>query len=80
MPHRERLRYLDDGARLDGRVPTPAPPEVELTPNEEKVWAPLPPDRSEIPVLLYHGIGPASDYSNSSDAAYGVDETASQSR
>jgi hypothetical protein len=55
------------------RTPGPAS-EVALTPNEKKVWAPLPPDRSEIPVLLYHGIGPATDYSNSSDAAYGVGE------
>ena len=32
----------------------------------------LPPDRSAIPVLLYHGIGPESDFSNAADADYGV--------
>jgi hypothetical protein len=45
---------------------------VTLTPDEESVWAPLPPDRSAIPVLLYHGIGPTSDFSNSTDAEYGI--------
>ena len=36
------------------------------------MWARLPPDRSAIPVLLYHGIGPESDFSNAADASYGV--------
>ena len=53
------------------RSPDPAP-EIALTPVEEEVWAPLPPNRGEIPVLLYHGIGPESDFSNEDDAAYGV--------
>jgi hypothetical protein len=53
---------------------SPAPaPQVTLTAEDKKVWAPLPPDRSAIPVLLYHGIGAPSDFSNSADAAYGVD-------
>jgi peptidoglycan/xylan/chitin deacetylase (PgdA/CDA1 family) len=56
----------------DPRTPLPAP-EVTLTAEEKEVWAPLPPDRSAIPVLLYHGIGPASDFANEEDAAYGVD-------
>ncbi|MGZ4292298.1 MAG: hypothetical protein ACXVQQ_06845, partial [Gaiellaceae bacterium] len=43
-----------------------------LTPEEKAVWAPLPPDRSAVPVLLYHGIGAPSDFSNASDADYGV--------
>ena len=38
------------------RTPQPAP-EVVLTSEEKQVWAPLPPDRSAVPVLLYHGIG-----------------------
>ena len=38
------------------RTPQPAP-EVVLTAEEKQVWAPLPPDRSSVPVLLYHGIG-----------------------
>jgi peptidoglycan/xylan/chitin deacetylase (PgdA/CDA1 family) len=46
---------------------------VTLTAAEKQVWAPLPADRSAIPVLLYHGIGPASDFANSADASYGVD-------
>lgn len=37
------------------------------------MWAPLPPDRSAIPVLLYHGIGPETAFANADDAAYGVD-------
>ena len=37
------------------------------------MWAKLPPDRSAIPVLLYHGIGPESDFSNAADASYGID-------
>ena len=37
------------------------------------MWSRLPPDRSAIPVLLYHGIGPESDFSNAADATYGVD-------
>jgi hypothetical protein len=44
-----------------------------LTAEEKEVWAPLPPDRSAVPVLLFHGIGPESDFSNEDDASYGVD-------
>jgi peptidoglycan/xylan/chitin deacetylase (PgdA/CDA1 family) len=58
----------DEAAPL---TPLPAP-DVVLTPEEEQVWAPLPPDRSAIPVLLYHGIGPESDFSNAEDASYGI--------
>jgi peptidoglycan/xylan/chitin deacetylase (PgdA/CDA1 family) len=54
------------------RAPLPAP-QVSLIAQEKEVWAPLSPDRSAIPVLLYHGIGPESDFSNAADAAYGVD-------
>ena len=50
-----------------------AAPEVELTAEEKEVWAPLPPDRSAVPVLLYHGIGPESDFSDEADALYGID-------
>jgi peptidoglycan/xylan/chitin deacetylase (PgdA/CDA1 family) len=60
--------------------PPPAPaetpqsaPEVKLTIDERRAWKPLPPDRSAIPVLLYHGIGPESAFSNADDAFYGVD-------
>ncbi len=44
-----------------------------LTAEEKRVWAPLPPDRSAVPVLLYHGIGPESEFSNADDASYGID-------
>ena len=54
------------------RTPQPAP-EVVLTAQEKQVWAPLPPDRSAVPVLLYHGIGPESDFSDPADASYGID-------
>jgi peptidoglycan/xylan/chitin deacetylase (PgdA/CDA1 family) len=53
------------------RTPAPAP-QVTLTAQEKQVWKPPPPDRSAIPVLLYHGIGPESDFSNADDASYGV--------
>jgi len=49
------------------RSPDPAP-EIALTPAEEEVWAPLPPNRREIPVLLYHGIGPESAGSTERDS------------
>jgi peptidoglycan/xylan/chitin deacetylase (PgdA/CDA1 family) len=61
-----------DSEEPPARTPTAAP-EVTLTAEEKDAWAPLPPDRSAIPVLLYHGIGPESDFSNADDAAYGVD-------
>ena len=54
------------------RTPQPAP-TVVLTAEEKQVWAPLPPNRSEVPVLLYHGIGPASDFSDPADASYGIE-------
>jgi len=53
------------------RTPLPAP-DVELTSDEKQAWNKLPPDRSAIPVLLYHGIGPESDFANASDASYGI--------
>ena len=53
------------------RTPVPAP-DVALTSDEKQVWAKLPPDRSSIPVLIYHGIGPESNFSNASDASYGI--------
>jgi peptidoglycan/xylan/chitin deacetylase (PgdA/CDA1 family) len=59
-------------AEPPARTPAPAP-AVTLTPEEKQVWAKLPPDRSEIPVLLYHGIGPPGDFSNDDDAGYGID-------
>ena len=59
----------DEGAPL---TPEPAP-AVVLTAEEKAVWAPLPPDRSVIPVLVYHGIGPQSAFSDADDAAYGVE-------
>lgn len=55
-----------------GRSPQAAP-EVALTADDRSVWAPAPPDRSAIPVVLYHGIGAPSDFSNKSDADYGVE-------
>lgn len=61
-----------DAPQGPARTPAPAP-DVELTAAEKEVWAPLEPDRSAIPVLLYHGIGPASDFSNAADAGYGVE-------
>src|SRR3954453_12539175 len=48
------------------------PPLLPPTADEKQVWAKLPPDRSAIPTLLYHGIGPESDFANADDAAYGI--------
>ena len=53
------------------RTPLPAP-VVSLTSEEKQLWQPLPPDRSAIPVLVYHGVGPESDFSNAEDASYAV--------
>ena len=53
------------------RTPLPAP-DVALSSDEQQVWAKLPPDRSAIPVLLYHGIGPESNFSNAADASHGI--------
>jgi peptidoglycan/xylan/chitin deacetylase (PgdA/CDA1 family) len=54
------------------RTPAPAP-SVTLTPEDRDVWAPAPPDRSKVPVLLYHGIAPVSGFANETDAEYGLD-------
>jgi peptidoglycan/xylan/chitin deacetylase (PgdA/CDA1 family) len=50
-----------------------AAPEVTLTPEEKAVWTPLPPDRSAVPVVLYHGVGAPTDFANAADAQYGID-------
>lgn len=39
------------------RAPTPAP-HVSLSAGERELWAPLPPDRSAVPVLLYRSVAP----------------------
>jgi peptidoglycan/xylan/chitin deacetylase (PgdA/CDA1 family) len=63
----------DNGAAEPSRRAPVAAPAVELTDEDKKVWAKLPPDRKEIPVLLYHGIGAESEFSDSADAEYGID-------
>jgi poly-beta-1,6-N-acetyl-D-glucosamine N-deacetylase len=60
------------GGSEDPRAAAPAP-DVKLTAAEQEAWAPLEPDRSAIPVLLYHGIGSTSDFANADDASYGVE-------
>ena len=47
--------------------------EVELTAQEKQVLGTRSPDRSAVPVLLYHGIGSESDFSDGADADYGID-------
>ena len=64
-------RRPEPGEPAAARTPLPAP-DVELTSDEKQVWKKLPPDRSAIPVLLYHGIGAESDFSNAADASYGI--------
>ena len=66
LPRLERLRRPGLGEALTA-------PRVTLTSEEKGVWAELPPDRSAIPVLVYHGIGPEGDFSNAADASYGID-------
>ena len=53
------------------RTPEPAP-AVTLSAAEQDVWAPLPPDRSAIPAVVYHGIGAPGDFAHPADAEYGV--------
>ena len=76
VPRAGRLRGLVASAPgptepAAARTPLPAP-DVALTSDEKQVWKKLPPDRSAIPVLLYHGIGPESDFANAADASYGI--------
>ena len=40
--------------------------------REKERWARLPPDRSAIPALLYHGVGPESNFESPEDAAEGI--------
>jgi hypothetical protein len=54
------------------RTPAPAP-DVTLTAEDRALWKPAPPDRSQVPVLLYHGIAPAGEFANETDAGYGID-------
>ena len=54
------------------RIPGPAP-RVVLTAGDREVWAPAPPDRAVLPVLLYHGVAPVSGFSKRADAGLGID-------
>jgi Polysaccharide deacetylase len=54
------------------RIPAPAP-RVVLTGDDREVWAPAPPDRAVVPVLLYHGVAPVSSFSKRADAEMGID-------
>jgi len=49
-----------------------AAPNVALTANDRRVWAPGPPSRAAVPVLLYHGVAPRRDFSNRVDSQYGI--------
>jgi peptidoglycan/xylan/chitin deacetylase (PgdA/CDA1 family) len=44
-----------------------------MTAEDRAMWAPRPPDRSVVPVLLYHGVAQVSGFSNRADAALGID-------
>ncbi len=60
----------------EGNAPaadTPVPaPAVRLTAAERLKWSRLPPDRSAIPIVLYHGIGPKSDFASLEDERIGL--------
>jgi peptidoglycan/xylan/chitin deacetylase (PgdA/CDA1 family) len=47
----------DSSPAQASRAPVPAP-HVSLSAAERKLWAPLPPDRSAVPVLLYRSVAP----------------------
>ena len=65
-------RALSDEKQASTRTPAPAP-SVELTATDREVWTPGPPDRSQIPVLLYHGIASPGEFSHPEDAEFGLD-------
>ena len=44
-----------------------------LTADDRELWAPGPPVRSVVPVLLYHGVAPVSGFSKRADADLGID-------
>jgi hypothetical protein len=54
------------------RTPADAP-RVVLTADDRELWAPGPPDRSVVPVLLYYGVAPVSGFSKRADADLGID-------
>src|SRR5687767_14005766 len=54
------------------RTPGPAP-RVALTGDDRALWAPTRPDRSVVPVLLYHGVAPVSGFSKRAQAELGID-------
>jgi hypothetical protein len=45
---------------------------VVLTADDRQLWAPGPPDRSAVPVLLYRGVAPVADFSERVDANLGI--------
>jgi hypothetical protein len=50
-------------------LPKTAPaPQVELTSDEKSVWAALPPDRSKVPIVVYHGIGSSGGEADDADS------------
>jgi peptidoglycan/xylan/chitin deacetylase (PgdA/CDA1 family) len=61
--------------KLAARTPAPAP-RVVLTADDRSLWAPGPPVRSAVPVLLYHGVAPVGDFSKRVDANLGIDAEA----
>jgi biofilm PGA synthesis lipoprotein PgaB len=65
----------NDTPRPDARTPASVP-RVGLTADDRRLWAPAPPDRSVIPVLLYHGVAPAGSFSRRADAELGIDPEA----
>ena len=54
------------------RIPAPAPRAV-LTGSDRELWAPAPPDRTGVPVLLYHGVAPVSGFSERAEAELGIE-------
>jgi peptidoglycan/xylan/chitin deacetylase (PgdA/CDA1 family) len=54
------------------RADPPAAPAVTLTAEERAVWRPGPARSDRVPVLVYHGIAPASGFESPADAQFGI--------
>jgi hypothetical protein len=64
------LLPFDTSRPADDRSSPPAP--GRLTAEELSAWRSLPASHGAIPVLVYHGIGEPSEFTNAGDSAYGL--------
>jgi peptidoglycan/xylan/chitin deacetylase (PgdA/CDA1 family) len=64
----------DPAGSTPRQAPSTADP-ITLTDEERAVWTTPAPHRDRVPVLLYHGIGPAAGFADAADAAYGIERS-----